>query len=240
MKEIVHTQLYRIVSAVTAVSFFLPVIILLVKRMWKHRGFTWFACYWLVGGIINLIDILGLVETTGGSWINRAYNLFEAPFMLTVLYFTSQNKTIRKALIRVFVIFMTAELLTTFITRLHAITETVMVGLGTLIILTFIIWEIISYLVRIEHSHFEKVMQFVYAGLVFEYGISIITFIFSYIYPPPPDKDYTDNYYLYDISIIITITLVSWGFISYGEKQKKPPQKPPARKRNKDEEFMFI
>ncbi|PWT94660.1 MAG: hypothetical protein C5B52_19470 [Bacteroidetes bacterium] len=239
MKEITYTNLYKVISISTAVFFFIPTIILVIKKLWKTQEFAWFASYWFLGGIVNLIDLVGLAETKGGFWINRAYNLFEAPFMLTVLYFTTQNKTIRKALVRVFIIFLSAELLTTFITKLHDVAETALVGVGTVTILTFILWEIVNYLKKIEHSHFEKMMQYVYAGLLFEYGISIITYIFSYISPPPPDKNYTDNYILYDISILITIILASIGFILYRTRPIKIITPPPPRS-NKDEEIMFI
>ncbi|HTN07396.1 hypothetical protein [Agriterribacter sp.] len=229
--------IYQIIAAIAAASFFIPFFVLIVKRLVKYQAFVWFAVYWVLAGAVNL---LFMSETFTNSNLmivtERVFNLADAPFMLFILYKTVKVETIRRSIKKMLPAFLCAVLLLTVITRLQDFAETLMVGGGLIIILMYIIWIIIHYINGIKHYNTEYTLQFIYFALLFEYGISVITFIFSYIVPDRSDVH--DSFLIYYISIIISVSLASYGLLIHKKKPEGQKSKPQRKEREAEIRFL--
>ncbi len=235
MKEAPYT--YQIIAAIAAVSFFVPFLILAARQLLKQRMFTWFAAYWLLAGIIN---VLYYSETFTSSRFmivtERLYNLSDAPFMLFILYRTAHIKAIKNSIRKMLPAFLWAALLITVITHLQDYAETLMVGLGLAIILMYIIWIITHYIRGIKHEHAAYSMQFIYYALLFEYGVSVITFIYAYLLPD--QSAIHDSFLIYNLSTIIAILVVSYGLIHYKHRPAFAEKK--MVKQEREAEITFL
>jgi hypothetical protein len=85
------------------------------------------------------------------------------------------------------------------------------------VVLFFSFSGLAEYFNKIEHSPFEKAMGFVYAGFIFDYGLSIVTFFFSYVYHMEESRD--ANLFLYYLSIILAIILTCVGFWKHAQRE---------------------
>ncbi len=230
--------IYQIIAAIAAVSFFIPFFVLMVKRLVKYQAFVWFAVYWMLSGTVNL---LFMSEAFTGSRLmivtERVFNLADAPFMLFILYKTVQVETIQESIKKMLPAFLCAVLLLTLITRLQPFAEILMVGGGLVIILMYIIWIIVHYIKGIKHNNTAYTLQFIYYALLFEYGISVVTFIFSYIIPD--QSDLQDSFLIYHLSVIISVLVASYGLFMHKESLEEN-NKIKAEKKEREAEIKFL
>jgi hypothetical protein len=89
-------------------------------------------------------------------------------------------------------------------------------GIGVLVVVITLVWEITLYLQRLEHSNREKSMLFIYAALLFEYGTYTVVYVFDYFIKP---SGTVDTRLIYYTSSIIAISIACFGFLS--KKNKK-------------------
>ena len=229
--------IYQLVATITTFSFFLPFVILIIKRLGAHRVFIWFAAYWMLAGSVNL---LFMSETFTNSRLmtvtERVFNLADAPFMLFVLYKTVHIDVIKNSIKKMLPAFLCASLLVTLITQLQDYAETMMVGMGLAVILLYIVWIITHYIKGIKYYDTEYTLQFIYYALLFEYGISVVTFIFSYIIPDKSNLH--DSFFIYHISIIISISLASYGLLIHKENIEE--KKRSVKKKEREAEIRFL
>lgn len=229
--------IYQVIAAIAAISFFLPFIILVIKKLVTHRVFIWFAAYWMLAGSVNLLFICGAFANSRLLTVTeRVFNLADAPFMLFILYKTVHIEVIKNSIKKMLPAFLCASLLVTVFTQLQDYAETLMVGLGLIVILLYIIWIITHYIKGIKYYSTEHTLQFIYYALLFEYGISVVTFIFSYMIPD--ESNLHDSFFIYHISIIISISLTSYGLLLH--KENTAEKKKEASKKEREEEIKFL
>lgn len=228
---------YQFFAAIAAACFFVPFAIIMIKGLVKRQVFVWFGIYWMLAGMVNL---LCMSETFAGSGLKnvteRVFNLSDAPFMLFILYKTVQVETIQNSIKKMLPAFLCMVLLITISTRLPDIAETLMVGGGLLIILMYITWIIIYYSKGIRYNSTAFTQQFIYYALLFEYGISVITFIFSYIIPE--QRNVNDSFLIYHLSIIVSISMASYGLIRHKEMPKEKKARMITREREAEIKFL--
>ncbi|HEX5023821.1 MAG TPA: hypothetical protein VFV68_01055 [Agriterribacter sp.] len=235
MKEVPYT--YQIIAAITAISFFVPFIVLMARHLLKHRMFLWFAVYWLVAGVVNLLYYSATFTSSPLMVVTeRLYNLADAPFMLFILYKTSHIEPIKNSIRKMLPAFLWTALLITIITRLQDYAETLMVGVGLGIILMYIIWTIVHYIRGIKHENAAYSMQFIYYALLFEYGVSVVTFIYNYILPE--QSALQDSFLIYNLSTIISVSVASYGLVNY--KEKPAITKKNSNKKPREAEITFL
>ncbi|HRN56440.1 MAG TPA: hypothetical protein PLL71_08305 [Agriterribacter sp.] len=229
--------IYQIIAAIAAVFFFLPFFTLVVKRLVKHRVFIWFAVYWMLAGVINLLFMSEAFTSSRLMTVTeRVYNLGDAPFMLFILYKTVQVGTIQRSIKKMLPAFLCTVLLLTIVTRLQPFAETVMVGGGLVIILMYIMWTLVYYNRGIKHYSTAYTLQFIYYALLFEYGISVVTFIFSYMIPD--QSDLHDSFLIYHLSVIISVSLASYGLFIHKESPEEKKIK--TEKKEREAEIKFL
>ncbi len=209
--------IYEIVSVLAIVAYFVPLAIVLLKKMWQVTPFLLFALYWVVGGLVNLTDYAGFSSRTS-EIITVVYNILDMPVVMFILHKTTSSPGVRKVTGVAVPVFLAAEIVNSIIRGLNyeAIKYTLAVGL--LLVLVLIVWEIILYLQKIEHTGRERGLLFIYAALLFEYGTYIIIYIFDYYLQHISST--VDNYLVYYVSSLIAIVIATCGYLTKGINKK--------------------
>ena len=91
MKNII----YQVISLVAIVAYFVPITIVMVKRLWSVLPFLLFGLYWLVGGLVNTIEFIPLPKAAI-EVITVFYNMFDMFAVLAIFYFSTASANIKK------------------------------------------------------------------------------------------------------------------------------------------------
>ena len=209
-------QFYRIITLLATIAYFVPILIVVFKKLWKDKYFLFLGIYWLVGALINSITNIPGIGLPALETITVIYNMIDIPFILWILWYTSSSSTLAKILRLIIVIYIVTELILVFSFGINYEAIKYIIGAGVLVVLSALVWEITLYLQQMEHNNREKSMLFIYAALLFEYGSYIIVYIFDYFIIP---SDQVDKLLIYYISTLIAIVIASFGFLL--KKNKK-------------------
>lgn len=209
--------IYEIVSVLAIVAYFVPLAIVLLKKMWQVTPFLLFALYWVVGGLVNLVDYMGLsaraVEIT-----TVVYNMLDMPVVMFILHKITSSASLKKFTGIAAPVLLAAEIISVIIRGVNYEAIKYTLAAGLLLVLTLIVWEIILYLQKIVHSGRERGLLFIYAALLFEYGTYIIIYIFDYYLEHISST--IDNYLVYYISSLIAIVIATCGYLTKGISKK--------------------
>lgn len=215
MKDLI----YEIVSVVAIVAYFVPLAIVLLKKLWQVTPFLLFALYWLLGGLVNLVDMEWLHAGKRAIEITTViYNMVDMPAVMAILYFTTSTSAIRKFIVIALPSFIVVELVSVFMRGLNYEALKYTLAIGLLLVLTLIVWEIILYLQKVVHTSRERGLLFIYAALLFEYGTYVIIYIFDYYLTHISST--VDNYLVYYISSLIAIVIATCGYLTKGIDKK--------------------
>jgi hypothetical protein len=214
----VKELIYEIVSVLAIAAYFVPLAILLLKKMWQVTPFLLFALYWVVGGLVNLVDRMGVSDRTI-EITTVLYNIFDMPAVMYILHKTTSSSAVKKVTGIAAPGFLAAQLINMFIRGLNYDSLKYTLAIGLLLVLTLIVWEIILYLQKIVHSGRERGLLFIYAALLFEYGTYIIIYIFDYYLEHISST--VDNYLVYYISSLIAIVIATCGYLTKGIGKKQ-------------------
>ena len=203
-------QVYKIISILATVAYFIPAFIVVFKKLWRDTYFFYLGIYWLLGAMVNIVtNTLGM-ELRTLEIITVLYNMIDIPFILWILWYTSFSSQLAKLLRFVIVGYVVTEIVLVLAFGLNYDAIKYIIGGGLLLVVATLIWEITIYLQRIEHSNREKAMLFIYAALLFEYGSFTIVYIFDYFIIP---ADQVDKWLIYYISTLIAIAIACFGFL---------------------------
>jgi hypothetical protein len=212
-------SLYRLVSFLAAVSFFIPILLLLAKRLIQNKTLIWFGLYWCWNGLVNLACSIEMFEQlTAAKILVRLYNLADIPLTLFILYTTTPVAGIKKSLKKILLPLLCVEIATAIISLFTNAFEMIVVFAGVLLVLYYVLWTIIAYSQKKSFSQWHTSYQYIYYALLFEYATAVITVIYSYIIPQKANTD--ERFAIFYISIIIAIATASAGILTYREKEK--------------------
>ena len=209
--------IYEIVSVVAIVAYFVPLAIVLLKKLWTVTPFLLFALYWVVGGLVNLVDHMGFGSRTI-EITTVLYNVLDMPLVMAILYYTTSSPAIKKFTSLAVPCFLGFEIVNLAIRGLNYPALKYTLAIGLVLTLTLIVWEIVLYLQKIVHSGREKGLLFIYAALLFEYGTYIIIYIFDYYLEHISST--MDNYLVYYISSLIALVIATCGYLTKGIGKK--------------------
>lgn len=203
-------QFYRIITLLATIAYFVPVLIVLFKKLWNDNYFLFLGIYWLTGALVNTVANIPGIAPSILEIITVIYNMIDIPFILWILWYTSSSSSLAKLLRISILLYMLVEVV--LVVNLGVNYEAIkyIIGVGVLMVLVALVWEITLYLQRMEHSNKEKAMLFIYAALLFEYGSYTIVYIFDYFIIP---ADEIDKLLIYYISTLIAIMIASFGFL---------------------------
>jgi len=203
-------------------------MVLVLKRLHRIQAFSWFTYYWLLAGLVNLFHYLSpFSESFVNEVVERVYNLADAPIMLFILYKSLNTDSITKSIQKILSIFLGAALIITFFTRLPETVETVLVGVGLGIILIYLVWILVFYNNRLSYNPIMSTQRIILFALLFEYGISVITYVFSYLIPER--SNIYDSFLIFHVSTIFSTLLAAYGLIRYKNNKKRNANKPVIR-----------
>lgn len=208
-------DLYHILCTAAVISYFIPLVLVLLRGLWHDKFFLLFALYWATGGLINSPDLIPAFPSEIMYTIGVVYNLLDIPVILTIFYYTGSSPGIRKlaraGLIAIILIELTSVALAGF--DYNALKYTI--GPGILVVMVIVVWEILRYLQKIEHSNRQTAKVFIYAALLFEYATFILIYIFDYFIV---DSAREDSFLIYYISTVVAIVIASSGYLLFRKK----------------------
>jgi hypothetical protein len=204
--------MYHLISIAAVASYFVPILIVLMKKAWRDQFFLLFAVYWCVGGTINVFDVVPGVSKHLLHNITIFYNMLDIPFMLGILYFTTTYNFIRKTAGAGIALLLLVQVISIIKGGISYDSQKYALGVGVALVLCIVAMEIIRYMQKIEHSTRQNAKMFVYAALLFEYATFIVIYIFDYILI---SEDRTDSFIIYYISTLVAILIASCGFLLF-------------------------
>jgi hypothetical protein len=206
--------LYPYISNIAIAFCFVPLLLLLWKKISREKAYLFVAIYWLANGLLNLPNWLGQAQNNKlQNQVVLLYNLLDAPLVLLVFYFSASG--IKKKVLLYLLIFIGLfELLMLFWKGNNFNSSTIIIGVSTLVALTFSLSGITQYFNKLEHTYFDNTMGFVYAGFLFNYGPFIVIYIFSYL-KIENETIRAANFFLYYVSLLTATILTSIGLWRY-------------------------
>lgn len=218
MKE----QVYNIIFLLAAVAYFVPAVIVVWKKLYKDRVVSLFAIYWTIGGIINLLDKIPGLNSAARDLLTVGYNLIDIPLVLFIFYCTTNSAVLKKFILMAGSGYILIEIIHCVVKGMGYHDSGYVMGLGTLLALIVIGWEILRYFSVMEHSSREKAMIFIYAAMLFEYGSYVIVYIFEFYFHGNPN---IDTLLIYYFSALIGVAIASVGFLSKDLSNPHPQPK---------------
>lgn len=204
--------MYHFISIAAVASYFIPLLIVILKKAWRDQFFLLFAVYWSVGGAINLFDIVPGVPQHLLHNITIFYNMIDIPFILGILYFTTSYNFVKKTAVAGIALQLLVQLVSIVNGGISYDSQKYALGIGVLIVICIVSLEIIRYMQKVEHSTRQNAKMFVYAALLFEYATFIVIYIFDYILIA---EDRKDSFIIYYVSSLVAILIASCGFILF-------------------------
>jgi hypothetical protein len=202
------------ISFVAIILCFIPFALVFWKKMNKEKVFLLICIYWSITGLINLPDYLPMSYKSQKLQDNITLidNILDTPLMVLIFYFSSFG--FKKNLLRWFLIsFIVFEAVMIFWKGHNFASNTVIIGVGSVLTFGYSLWQLAEYFQKMEHSDLEKTMVYVYASFVFYFGIFLIIWVFNYL--NFQKETVSENLFLYYLSIILATLITSIGFWRY-------------------------
>lgn len=211
--------MYRILSLAALLFYFVPLILVLCKKLWNDKFFLFFACYWGFGGLINSVDFIPGFSKLLAYRIGVFYNLADIPFVLAIFHFTTNSPALKKFTAFASLGSLAAGLIELYKGGLLFESLKYSLGIGIVLVLIVVIWEIVRYFQKIEHSNRQNSKVLIFAALLFEYASFIIIYLFDYVIPGVYERQ--DNFLLYYISSIIALLIASCGYLLFKKYEQQ-------------------
>jgi len=209
-----------ILGIISTIISFIPIILILFFKLFRHRSFLALSIYYLLPGIYNLAQehFIPLSPAITNS-LGLITNLLDAPLMFTFLclfsYSASMTKTIRFGIY----IFMIYEVIILVISGFNVKGITVILGPGILGIfsLSFLIFLRQVKLTITQQKALGKALMI--SSVLVAYTIFILIYLFYYLLKTPNvHNDATLMYYL--VSLFAAM-LMSSGLLIENKRIKK-------------------
>lgn len=208
--------MYNIISVVAITASFIPIVLVLVKKLWKESAFLLIAFYWVLSGMVNILDKTGIAKPTM-DLITIIYNMFDIPIVLGLIYFTTKSLRIKRFTMIVAPALLVAQLISFMVKGWNYDAAKYVLAAGLLMVIYAVICELSLYMHKLEHTRHEKAMVFIHVSFLFAYGTFIIIYIFDYYIKVGTSS--IDNFIIYYISSLIAIIIASIGYLAKGSSR---------------------
>jgi hypothetical protein len=219
-----YASLYTIISNVAIFFCFVPLILIFYKKIYTEKAYLFTAIYWAANGLMNLPIWFGQGDNNFlMHHVTLLYNMLDAPLVLLIFFFSSSEAK-KKIIFYVISAFIFFELVITVWKGYNLDSSTIIIGAGTVLALIFSTIGIMEYLQNIDHSPYENTMVLVFASILFDYGVFIVIYFFSYLQIAYSKETDNYNYFIYYASMFISTTLSSLALYRYAGKEKSIQQ----------------
>ncbi len=209
---------YGVIAVVAVISYFIPLLLVAIRNLWDDRFFLLFAIYWAYGGLVNVTDIIPGIPENIYIYIGIGYNMTDIPLILIIMYYTTKSILIRRYLSTAIALAFAVQIIEIVLNKgFNYDALKYSLGLGILLVLIAVVWEIIRYLQKVNHTNKQKAKVFIYAALLFEYATFIVIYIFDYFIESENPRD---NFLIFYISSIVALSIACYGYIIL--KTRKP------------------
>lgn len=216
---ILKSSIYQIVAILAVTLHFVPLLIVIGKKLWSTVPFRLFALYWLLCGLVNLLALMPLPAGTM-ELAAVIYKLLDAPVILSVLYFSTRSFALKKFIKLAAPALLAASVVNCILRGFTINVLEYVSGAGLLMATGVIVWEIILKLQKIKLTAQAKGLLLAYAALLFVYGANAVIYIFVYFLPGTSSA--TDNLLMYYLSSLIALPVTIGGF--FIKEVKTPPR----------------
>lgn len=203
-------QIFSILSVLAITANFIPILLVLLKKLWKETPFLLFGLYWMLGGLVNILDKIPGISLHTLETITVVYNMLDVPIVLALLHYSTASANIRKFTKLTAPAFLLVQLVNFLMRGWNYDAAKYLLAIGLLLVLTVVVWEISLYMQKLVHNAHENAMIFIHVSLLFAYGTFVIIYIFDY-YVRISDSS-MDNFMIYYISSLVAIIIASFGF----------------------------
>ncbi len=210
-------QAYQIISFIAIAASFIPIALVVLKKLWREPPFLLIAIYWMLSGCINLVDKIPGISSKSLELVTIIYNMLDIPIILWIIYFTTTTLPVKKFTSLAAPILLIAQLLNFFIKGWNYDAAKYVLAAGLLSVLVTVVWEISMYMHKLEHTKHEKAMVFIHVSLLFAYGTFIMVYIFDYYINVSTSS--VANLTIYYISTFIAIIIASIGYFEKASRR---------------------
>lgn len=213
-------------SIVAVGLYFVPLLIVIIKKLWSQRAFRLFSLYWLISALVNVVEFLPLPRETA-MFLTVVYNMFDMPMVLGIICAITASSLIKKSLKIAIPLIFVAELISFGLYGFRYEALKIAMGGSLVLMLIVLVYEIVLKLQKIKIAGADKGMLLILAALFFEYGTYVVIYIFDYFLPNVSSP--TDSWLVYYLSSIIALSVAACGFLVKGvdgsvEKVAEPYQ----------------
>lgn len=203
-------QLFQLLSIIALWTFFIPFILVLIKRLWLEVPFLLFGIYWMLNGVVNIIDTMPVFSKPSLEMLKLVYNTIDIPLVLLFIFFSTASASLKRFISYAVPAFLLLELGNCWVQGWTLEAVKYVMGLGLLLVFVAVIWVISLYMQKLEHSVQENALLFFHVSLFFAYGTFIIIYIFYYFIKVSGSM--IDNYLIYYFSTLIAVAISTFGY----------------------------
>ena len=220
MKE----QLNQIISTVALIAYYIPLLVVLYKKLWKDIPVLMFSCYWAIGGFINFLGSTSLVSLRTFEVCRLIYNMIDLPLILYIFFLNTRVEKLRSLIKIIIPVFLFVEIVNGLVRGFNDDSFKYLVGIGVFTVIAMVLMEIFYYFKKLDHTPREKAISFLFLAVLFEYAVYVYYYVYEYFVPGDHE---TDMQIIYYASTLIGIIIACFGFFAEGIKKKRPvPQGP--------------
>jgi hypothetical protein len=221
-------EINQILKAVTLIGYFLPLAIVIFRKIWKDAPVLMFSCYWALAGLLNVIGTLPFTTANTYEVCRMTFNIIDVPFVLFIFYLNTEIAFLKSAFRILIPAWLLLEIANGLLRGFDDDAFKYFLGAGVVLVIFPIIVEIVHYFQKLNHSGREKALGFLYLAVLFEYTLYIVYYLYEYFFKYKDIND--DRNLVYDWSTVIGICIACVGFLSNAFLHKDPPQKPLRRR----------
>lgn len=208
---------YNIISTLALLVSYVPLLILIFRKLTKDLPLLIFSLYWVVGGFVNLMGFIPFVSMRSYEVISIVHNMLDVPFVLYIFLRNSTLENTRRIVRPLIPLYLFIEIVNGLVRGFTDESFKYFVGAGIIVILVIVLKEIAQYFLTVEHTPREKALILIYFAVLFEYASYIVCYVFTYFRPAHLE----DVNIVYFTSSVIGVLIASLGFMSANLKQ--PP-----------------
>lgn len=214
-------QIYEIASLLTIVLSFVPTLIVAVKKLWRVTPFQFFAIYWMMNGLINTIILTPFFDKPTLEHFIVVFNALDVPMMAVALYLSTNSVRLKKLMKISFGLFIAYELFCLTRYGLHYRALKYSMGIGVIMLMVVIVWQIILFLRQMEYATREKALLLILGSLLFQYGMYLVVYVFDYFIRNLANQ--VDKFLIYYTASIISLLIANYGLMLKGLHKKPVP-----------------
>lgn len=193
-------------SQIATILFFLPLVILLLRKLWGDRFLRIYSIYCAIEGLINMLDLFPSIPFSFISRLNVLYNMLDFPLMIYLIYQIAVPEKFRQFMKYSIGAYIVWQLYFAFREGLQYDALKYPMGLGLLLVIGSVFWMLANYIQRPDLRNREKTYMAILAAILFDYGTFIVIYIFDYFVNNSSIKDNLLIYYASSIvSMLISI-----------------------------------